>query len=212
MQSKSMHGSYEWDERYKVGAEALPWDTGMPAPELVEYFERTDSKPTSALEIGCGTGTNAIWMAQKGCKVVATDLSPTAIDLANEKLKEESVDVKFEVADILQTEPVSNGSVDFVFDRGVYHVMPPDMRHKFIDRVYNALAKDGFWLCLAGNADEFRPEGVEGPPQLKASDLVDYAEDQFEVIRMERASFVLPDNSPHLAWKVVFRKREQRKA
>ena len=55
-----MHGSYEWDERYKVGKDALPWDTGMPAPELVEYFEKTESKPTSALEIGCGTGTNAI--------------------------------------------------------------------------------------------------------------------------------------------------------
>lgn len=207
-----MHGSYEWDERYKVGKDALPWDTGMPAPELVEYFEKTDSKPTSALEIGCGTGTNAIWMAQHGCKVVATDLSPTAIDIANEKLKKDNADVKFEVADILKEEPVADGSVDFVFDRGVYHVMPPDMRHKFIDRVHNALSEGGFWLCLAGNADEFRPEGVEGPPQLKASDLVDYAEKQFEVIRMERGSFVLPDGSPHLAWKVVFRKRTEKKS
>lgn len=204
-----MYSSCTWDERYKVGKEALPWDTGLPAPELVEYFERTEIKPTRALEIGCGTGTNAIWMAQQGCTVVATDLSPTAIESANEKLKESGLKVTFQVSDILDSEPVSAGSVDFVFDRGVFHVMPPDVRRNFIDRVHSALDEGGFWFCLAGNADEFRPEGVQGPPQLKASELIDPTEDQFEVHKMERASFVLPDGTPHLAWKVIFRKRSK---
>ncbi len=199
-----------WDDRYKAGKDSLPWDTGMPAPELVEYFERAKKKPTKVLEIGCGTGTNAVYMAEQGCSVVATDYAPTAIDAAIQKSKESKLDVKYQVADILAADPVPAGSVDFVFDRGVYHVMTPEVRHVFIDRVYSALEEGGFWLCLAGNADEFRPEGVEGPPQLTARDFVDYAEEQFEIHSVERATFVLPDNSPHLAWKVIFRKRPKR--
>ncbi|MDZ4838128.1 MAG: class I SAM-dependent methyltransferase [Candidatus Melainabacteria bacterium] len=207
-----MYSSDMWDDRYKAGKDSLPWDTGMPAEELVEYFQRSEVKPTSVLEIGCGTGTNAVWMAQQGCTVVANDYAPTAIAAAIQKNKDSGVEVKFEVSDILAAEPVPAGSVDFVFDRGVYHVMAPDVRSKFIDRVHTALGEGGFWLCLAGNADEFRPEGVEGPPQLKASELVDEAEKQFEIVRMERARFVLPDNSPHLAWKVVYRKRAKQQA
>lgn len=203
-----MYKDCTWDERYKAGKDALPWDSGVPAPELEEYFESLSSVPKRVLEIGCGTGTNAIWMAQKGCEVVATDLSPTAIDTALAKQKDAGTKVEFLVSDIIDDKnSVAPGSVNFVFDRGVYHVMPPDMRRVFIDRVADALDENGFWLCLAGNADEFRAEGVQGPPQLKASELVDDAEEKFEIHRIERGSFVLPDNTPHLAWKVLYKKR-----
>lgn len=205
-----MYANCTWDERYKAGKDALPWDTGSPAPELVEYFGRAGYAPKRALEIGCGTGTNAIWMAKQGCQVIATDLSPTAVEAAIEKAKDEDVEVRFETADIIATSPVDNGSVDFVFDRGVFHVMPPDMRQAFIDRVADALEDDGFWLCLAGNADQNRDPDQPGPPQLKASELIDLAEAKFEIYQLDRGSFVMPDGSPHLAWQVLYRKRRQR--
>jgi SAM-dependent methyltransferase len=202
-----MYRDCTWDERYKAGKEALPWDSGIPAPELEEYFATLSQTPARVLEIGCGTGTNAIWMAKKGCDVVATDLSPAAIGAALEKQGDSGTKVNFQVSDIIEKSPVPPSSVDFVFDRGVFHVMPPDMRRVFIDRVAEALDENGFWLCLAGNADEFRPPEAEGPPQLKASDLIDDAEKKFEVHRLERASFVLPDGKPHLAWKILYMKR-----
>lgn len=206
-----MYKECTWDERYKAGKEALPWDSGVQAPELEQYFSSLKKLPATVLEIGCGTGTNAIWMAQKGCRVIATDLSPAAIDAANDKQKSSGTSVEFQVSDIIEKNPVQPGSVDFVFDRGVFHVMTPELRRVFIDRVVEALSEDGFWLCLAGNADEYRGPDEEGPPQLKLSELVDDAEKHLEIHRVERASFVLPNGSPKLAWIVLYKKRKQNK-
>jgi methyl halide transferase len=184
-----------WDERYKAGPEALPWDEGLPACELVEYFASLSSKPKRVLEIGCGTGTNAIWMTQQGSSVIATDISPTAIEAAKKKCKEEDVNVDLQISDIM------------VFDRGVFHVMSPEQREAFVDRVASALHDDGYWLCLAGNADQKRNPDEMGPPQLTATVLIGSTEGKFELHRLERATFVLPGNQPHLAWKALFKKR-----
>ena len=207
-----MYKECTWDERYKAGKEALPWDSGVQAPELEQYFSTLEKMPDNVLEIGCGTGTNAIWMAQKGCNVIATDLSPSAIDAANEKQKATGTKVEFQVSDIIEKNPVKAGSIDFVFDRGVFHVMPTESRRVFIERVVEALSENGYWLCLAGNADEHRGENEQGPPQLKLSELVVDAEKLLEIHKVDRASFVLPDGSPKLAWIVLYKKRTHRYA
>ena len=197
-----------WDERYQAGKEALPWDIGVEAPELVAVFKSLKTTPQHTLEIGCGTGTNSIWMAQQGCRVVAVDISPTAIANAKEKMKAANVDVDFRTWNIIEKSPVAEASVDFVFDRGVYHVMEAEQRTVFIDRVAAALSDNGYWLCLAGCADEHRDANEEGPPQLKASDLIDYAQEQFEVHNLARTYFVLPNGKRCLAWEALFRKRK----
>jgi methyl halide transferase len=202
-----MFSNSVWNERYQQGKEALPWDTGSPAAELVEYFTGLAVQPKRALEIGCGTGTNALWMAEQGVSVVATDVSPAAIEAAKEKCTKAGVTVDFRVSDIVEQPPMSGMIFNFVFDRGVYHVMAPEHREIFIDRVASALDDDGYWLCLAGSADEKRLPEEPGPPQLKASDLIDNAERKFELHKLERSHFLLPGGKLHLAWKALFRKR-----
>jgi cyclopropane fatty-acyl-phospholipid synthase-like methyltransferase len=202
-----MFSNSVWNERYQEGKEALPWDTGSPATELVEYFAGLAVYPKRALEIGCGTGTNSIWMAEQGVSVVATDVSPVAIETAKEKCSKAGVTVDFLVSDIVEQRPRPEMIFNFVFDRGVYHVMAPEHREVFVDRVAAALDVDGYWLCLAGSADEKRLPEEKGPPQLKASDLVDNVERKFELHRLERTHFILPGGKPHLAWKALFRKR-----
>lgn len=203
--------SKSWDERYVTGTqEALPWDTGEPAPELVAYFQILDKAPARALEIGCGTGTNAIWMAKQGSNVIATDVSQQAIATAREKAKKADVNgVQFVIEDILEKNAVPLGSVDFVFDRGVYHVMDVNARSVFTQRVAEALADGGFWLCLAGCADEVRENMTEGPPQLKAQEVIDVVEKHFEIHKLERATFVIPNGKQYLCWIVLMRKRPQ---
>ncbi len=204
-----MNQDYTWDQRYQKGKDALPWDTGEPAQELIEFYEQIDSPPPYVLEIGCGSGTNAIWMAGNKSSVVATDISPAAIAMAKEKCKSRDLQVEFLVSDIMEATPVPAGSVNFVFDRGVYHVMAKEHRRMFIDRVAEALSDAGYWLCLAGNADQIREPGVEGPPQLTAGDLIDPTQEQFELYRLERSTFELPKLGSHLAWKALFRKRNK---
>jgi methyl halide transferase len=199
-------GMHSWEEVYQK-SDFLPWDTGSADPDLMEFILTSSTKPKVVLEIGCGTGTNAIWLAEQGMQVTATDLSVTAIEMANRKLTGSNLPVTFKVGDIVQEMPVSNESVDFVFDRGVYHVMEPTQRSTFIDRVAKSLQKDGYWLCLAGSADEVRENPEMGPPQLKASELVDLAEEQFAIIKIERSQFTHPCGMINKAWRVLYQKR-----
>src|SRR5690606_28822830 len=75
----------DWNERYASGD--VPWDTGEPDELLVGLVASGAVAPRSrAVEIGCGTGTNALWLARQGFDVVACDISKLAIERARAKL------------------------------------------------------------------------------------------------------------------------------
>ena len=70
-----------WNDRYASG-EPLPWDSGTPDPMLIEMVESRAIAPGRTLDVGCGTGTNAIYLADHGFEVMGVDLSPVAIEQA----------------------------------------------------------------------------------------------------------------------------------
>lgn len=199
----------DWDQAYRQERQ-LPWDTGLVAPELAAYLK--DTKIESALEIGCGSGTNAIWMAQQNIKVLSTDLSPKAIEMADQKKAAAGLDDQrliFKVADILAQAPADDESQDFVFDRGVFHVLEAAGREVFAQRAARALKADGRWLCIAGSMDEARENPLAGPPQLSALEIVTAVEPYFEIVKIDRGYFVLPDGEQHLSWICEFAKRNK---
>lgn len=200
--------THDWEARYQEET-VLPWDTGLTAPELEEFFEAipVTLRPRHVLEIGCGTGTNAIWLARHGCSVVATEIAPTALKAAEAKAKREKLDIQFHLLDICENSPVEDGSRDLAFDRGVFHVIPTAMRPVFVERLAAALKPGGHWLCLAGNKDEDRPDANAGPPQLTAVQLLEHVEPHFEVESLSRSYFILPDGTSHLAWKAIYKRR-----
>jgi SAM-dependent methyltransferase len=144
--------SDDWNDNYVQGF--LPWDTSEPDPVLVEYVESHGVAPGRALDIGCGTGTNARWLASRGFDVLGVDVAPRAIEMAIEKLAAESLAgrVRFAVGDFLATLP-DGGPFDFVFDRGCFHVFEPDDRARFAAQVARVLAPGGIWLSLVGSTE-----------------------------------------------------------
>jgi 2-polyprenyl-3-methyl-5-hydroxy-6-metoxy-1,4-benzoquinol methylase len=76
--------SPSWNDNYAQGF--CPWDAGVPDPLLVEAIECGGVAVGRALDVGCGTGTNAIWLAQHGYGVLGVDIAPLAIDQARAKL------------------------------------------------------------------------------------------------------------------------------
>lgn len=197
----------DWEGHYKNATEQLPWDIGTPAPELIAAFGELKLDGVATLEIGCGAGTNAIWMAEQGCDVTATDISPTAIETAKAKAQKADVEVDFLLKDILTENAVKAASVDFAFDRGVFHVMSPEQRVAFAQKVAESLKDGGYWLCMAGSKDEDRENPDVGPPQLSATEILSATEKCFEIYRLNRSDFVLPNGSKHLAWIILMRKR-----
>ena len=77
--SESMH----WNERYEK--DNTPWETGQPSSELQRVLAEFPIRPCRAVELGCGTGANAVWLAQQGFEVTALDLSPLAIARARNR-------------------------------------------------------------------------------------------------------------------------------
>ena len=66
-----------WESRYQTGD--VPWDNGVPDPKLKEVLRTAGLTVGKALDLGCGSGTNVVWLAQQGWEVVGLDLAPTAI-------------------------------------------------------------------------------------------------------------------------------------
>lgn len=102
-----------------------PWDTGISPPELTDFLAK---KPEGrALDIGCGTGTNAITIALHGWDVVGIDLSSIAIARARRKAKRASVDINFHQGDATKIDGIS-GPFDLILDIGCFHGLPADSR------------------------------------------------------------------------------------
>jgi SAM-dependent methyltransferase len=195
-------------EHFKRSYEAgeAPWDIGKPDFNLVHTVTTTPIKPCTALEIGCGTGDNAIWLAQQGFDVVAVDFSPIAIDKAQDKAAKTGAKCAFLVLDILQSE-VQGASFGFAFDRGFLHIIDSDeVRSNFAKKVSGYLEPGGRWLSLLGNADEKR-QGP-GPPQRSAREIVNAVELYFEILSLASSHFETTFPQPPRAWVCLMRKRQ----
>jgi SAM-dependent methyltransferase len=173
-----------WNENYAQGF--MPWDSGVPDPMLIEAVESGTLPVGRALEIGCGTGTNAIWLAQHGYEVLGIDVAPLAIELARAKLPV-SLNCRFAALDFLVRQP-EGGSFEFVFDRGCFHVFDePDERAKFAGQVAAVLAPGGVWLSLIGST-EGAPREV-GPPRRSLRDVTNAIEPHLEILSVRSAEF-----------------------
>lgn len=177
----------------------------MPDAELVQLVAQHPVKPCPALELGCGTGTNAIWLAKQGFQVTAVDISSVAIDMAREKAAAEGTNVSFHCADLL-SDTISGPPFGFVFDRGCFHSLnSPEDRQKCAEIVWEHTSEGGLWLGLMGNADG--PEREEGPPRLSALDIVSVVEPRFEILRLNTTHFHANLEETPRAWACLMRRR-----
>jgi methyl halide transferase len=190
-------------EAYKEGF--TPWDTGKPDFNLIHTVTTTPIAPCQALELGCGTGNNAIWLSQQGFHVVAVDISEIAIEKAREKASEAKVTCTFALLNILKGD-VEGSPFGFAFDRGCFHALTShEERQRFAEQVSRHLVESGLWLSLIGNADEKRPG--PGPPQRTARDIVNPVEPYFEILSLVSGHFDSNRPDPPRAWICLMRKR-----
>ena len=191
-----------WNEHYASGC--TPWDSDEPDPALVATVEAGTIPAGRALEVGCGTGTNALWLAARGFDTLGVDVSPLAIDRARAKMGGAASACRFEVLDFLKDPP--EGAFDFVFDRGCFHVFDaPEVRARFAALVAGVLAPGGLWLSLIGST-EGAPRDT-GPPRRSARDIAAAVEPVLEIVQLQSAHFDPDLELPLPAWQCLSRVR-----
>ena len=193
--------SHNWNQHYEQ--DFIPWDSGVPEPMLTQLIASEDLPIGRALDVGCGTGTNAIWLAQHGYDVFGVDIAPLAIEKARAKLPP-GLSCRFDTLDFLAEKP-AGGPYQLVFDRGVFHVFDePAERAKFAAQVAAVLAPDGVWLSLIGSTEG--PPREMGPPRRSLRDLADAIEPHLDIVSVRSAEF-RDGPEPVRAWICLSRPR-----
>jgi len=137
-----------------------PWDSGVTPPELVALVEGTDAlTPGHVLELGCGTGTNAVYLARHGWRVAAIDLIDRAVRQAREKADAAGVDVTVLCGDATRLDEVGvPGPYDLYFDLSCYCGIPPHRRDAYAAGLTKR-ASPGARLLMFG----YGPEAFDDP-------------------------------------------------
>ncbi|MEA2637791.1 MAG: hypothetical protein QOE18_848 [Chloroflexota bacterium] len=153
-----------FDEAYREGA--APWDIGRAQPDLVHLVE-SGLVTGRVIDIGCGTGENALYFATAGLDVVGVDGSPEAIRQARDKARQRGVSIGFEVADVLDLGAYGQ-SFDTATDSGVFHVFADEDRPLYQRSVGGVLRPGGhlFLLCFSE-----RQPGDWGPRRVTQAEL-----------------------------------------
>jgi len=132
----------------KLSPEEIPWNIETPPDILVELLESGTVKPCKAVDLGCGIGHYAIYLAQRGFEVTGIDISSTAINLAQEKAEKERATCKFIVADVLGNLDEVKDSYDFAYDWSLLHHVYPEKRNIYIANVNKILKSGGHYLSV----------------------------------------------------------------
>jgi len=138
-----------------------PWDSGVTPPELHEFIAQ--HKPGRAIDLGCGTGTNVIALANAGWQVTGIDFASRAIQIAKRKTRSAGVAAHLMVGDVTKMEP--GEQFDLALDIGCFHGV--EDRAAYLDQLTRLLAPNGYWLMYGF----FKPDPHLSGPGLVEADL-----------------------------------------
>lgn len=151
----------------------MPWDIGAPQPVLFDLVNRGEIGG-EVLDVGCGTGENAIFLAERGYSVTGVDISPTAIERARRKAVDRSVRLTFNVADAVELEGY-DARFDSVVDCGLFDSCPEKSRWRYVDTLRRVTRSGArvFLLELSASAARDMQRGFvrRGVPACALRDL-----------------------------------------
>lgn len=149
-------GQAWWDDFYQDRARPCPFFVAVPDEGLAKSVHSGRMAPGRALDLGCGNGRNAIFLASQGFSVDAVDFSQGALDWAAQRVAEAGASVRLLKLSVFELQ-VRPASYSLVYDSGCFHHIAPHRRAGYVHRVAAALPRDG-WFGMAC----FTPQGGSG--------------------------------------------------
>ena len=142
-----------WESFYADGKRKPPFLQNIPDENLVEYFEDRRLKGGRTIDLGCGIGRNAIFMAKVGCQVEAIDLSETAISSAKVLARKENLEVDFTVGSVFKMK-IPSAHFDIAYDSGLMHHLQPHRRPYYLEMVRRILKPEGRYGMICFGPEE----------------------------------------------------------
>ncbi len=179
---------------YQLGAP--PWDIGRPQPEVVKLASE-GAIVGDVLDLGCGTGENALYLASLGHRVLGVDGATAAIERARAKAAERGLEVPFLVADALDLAKLRR-RFETVLDCGLFHVFPPEARGIYATSLCEVLSPGGTLLLLCFS-DEESPG--PGPYRIAEHEIRDAFRSLFALTAIRAGTFdTMMQDGPRKAW------------
>lgn len=174
-----------WNERYAT--KGMVWGT-EPNRYVAEFA--AGLTPRRVLDLGCGQGRNAVWLALQGHEVTGLDLSDTGIEQARALAREAGVEVDFRAVDVVREWQPEPAGFDLVVLS--YLQLPTDTRRVAHAKAARALAPGGTVFLIAHHADNLE-HGVGGPPYPEVLFTEADLEADFGALDIRRNEKVLRD-------------------
>lgn len=171
-----------WNERYE--SEDMPWDTGEPQSALVDAVEEYGLSGR-VLDIGCGTGTHALWAADQGHPAVGVDISERGIERAKARAADRELEVQFRVGNALDLDD-DIGAFETVLDSGLFHAFEAEGHATYAAEVGDII-RPGGRLFLVG----FGPDAPadSGPVPMSPADVRQAFADGWRELACREAPF-----------------------
>ena len=132
----------------------IPWNIESPPKGLVELVKNGRVQPCKTIDMGCGAGNYAIYLASVGFDVTGVDISPSAIALAEANAKEMGVACRLVVADVLGDLGEIAELFEFAYDWSLLHHIFPDKRKQYVETVHRLLVPGGRYLSVCFSEKE----------------------------------------------------------
>ena len=131
-----------WESAYKSG-EYKHWEFSYPSPELVALVAANVPRSNArVLDVGSGGGIDGIFMAQCGFRVIGIDVSATALKIAEKRAEKVHVEIDWLRGNVLEL-PISSETMDFIIDRGLFHLIENRDRAKYASEIFRVLKNGG---------------------------------------------------------------------
>jgi SAM-dependent methyltransferase len=170
---------------YKLGMSH--WDSSETPPEVQQAFQANDIPSGAALDLGCGTGTNVIFMARQGRQAIGIDFAPEAIKKARLKAQQAGVDggAQFRVADVTRMDEMALPPAGFALDMGCFHGLSPDGQRRYAEGLAKTMVHGGKYLLytLAPHKEAGFSFGMQ-PETVRA-----VFDPWFDIVRIEHGEF-----------------------
>jgi ubiquinone/menaquinone biosynthesis C-methylase UbiE len=131
------------------------------------------------LDVGCGTGENAIFLGDNGSDVIGIDFTPRAIEIAHVKAFERDVDVEFLVGDVLELDyHFREAEFDAVLDSGLFHTLTDEERLLYVEQIARVLRPRGSYFMLSFSVKQ---PGMTGPRRMSVREITESFQERFHL-------------------------------